>query len=306
METDFHVLTGGTSGMGLHIAKELAELPNAHVIVGARKPDQAKALRNTVPTDMLTVLPLDLDATASVRVFAESVKKVASGGQLSTVICNAGLQLAGDKVMATPGIERTFMVNVLAHVLLVDLLLPELKSSAHVVTVGSGTHNPDDKIAKLFGFRGADFPSAKQVASGDLRATGKPQQLNMDRYATSKLGAIYQALHLSHEYPTDARSFYAFDPGLMPGTALARDRSAMERLGWKYVMPPLRYFVPGVSSSELSAKALVRHCIVRPKHTSGSYVEFTGKLAPRSQLSENNDNAAELMSHCRTLLQSGH
>ncbi|MEL7133893.1 MAG: hypothetical protein AAGK77_15945, partial [Pseudomonadota bacterium] len=75
---------------------------------------------------------------------------------------------------------------------------------------------------------------------------------------------------------------------------------------WKYVMPVLRYLVPGVSSSELSAKALVQHCILRPQHPSGSYIEFTGKLAPRSKLSENNDNAAELMSQCRALLESGH
>jgi len=306
MVTDFHVLTGGTSGMGLHVAKALAQLPNAHIIVGARKPDQAKALRNSVPADRLTVLPLDLDATATVRIFAETVRKVASGGQLSTVICNAGLQLAGDKVMATPDVERTFMVNVLAHVLLVDLLLPDLKSGAHVVTVGSGTHNPNDKIARLFGFRGAFFPSARRVASGDLGATGKPQQLNMDRYATSKLGSIYQALHLTSEHRGDTCAFYAFDPGLMPGTALARDRSAIERFGWTYVLPMLRHLVPGVSSSEQSAKALVRHCLLDPQHPSGSYVEFSGALAPRSELAENTANAADLMSQCRVLLENGH
>lgn len=306
MTTDFHVLTGGTSGMGLHVANELAKLPNTHVIVGARKPDQASVLRSIVPTEKLTVLPLDLDAIASVHVFAESVRTSVGRGNLSSIICNAGLQLTGEKVMATPDVERTFMVNVLSHVLLVDLLLPDVMAGAHVVTVGSGTHNPDDKIAKLFGFRGASFPSAKHVASGDLGGTGKPQQLNMDRYATSKLGAIYQALHLSREQSSHTCSFYSFDPGLMPGTALARDRSAMEQFGWKYVMPMLRYFVSGVSATELSAKALVQHCILHPQHPSGSYVEFSGKLAPRSKLSENNDNAAELMSQCRTLLQSGH
>ncbi len=144
--------------MGLHLAKEIAKLPNAHVIVGARNPDQAKSLRSTVPESRLTVLPLDLDKVASVRAFAESVRRAANGCQLRTIICNAGLQLAGDKVMATPDIERTFMVNVLGHVLLVDLLVPDLMAGASVVTVGSGTHNPDDKIAKLFGFRGPIFP----------------------------------------------------------------------------------------------------------------------------------------------------
>lgn len=34
--------------------------------------------------------------------------------------------------------------------------------------------------------------------------------------------------------------FLAFDPGLMPGTALARDRGAAEQFAWKYLLPLLR------------------------------------------------------------------
>ena len=292
--------------MGLRVADVLSKLPNAHVIVGARKPDQAVALREAVTSERLSVLPLDLESRTSVRGFVDSVMHTASGGQLSSIICNAGLQLTGDKAMATPNVERTFMVNVLAHVLLVDLLLPELRAGAHVVTVGSGTHNSDDRLAKMFGFRGAFFPNAERVISGDLGSVGKPQQLNMDRYATSKLGAIYQARQLAREYSPETCSFYAFDPGLMPGTGLARDRSALEQFGWKHIMPALRYFVPGLSSSGLSAKALVRHCILHPEHPSGSYIEFTGKLAPRSKLCENSGNANDLMSESRVVLQSGH
>ena len=305
MAENTHVLTGGTSGMGLQVAKALAKLPDAHVIVGARNPAQAPALRRVVSLEQLTVLPLDLDSLSSVRGFVESVRLTAKGGSLSSIICNAGLQLTGEKEMATSSVERTFMVNLLAHILLVDLLFPDLKDGATVVTVGSGTHNPDDKLAKMFGFRGSFLPSAKQVISGDLGATGKPQQLNMDRYATSKLGAIYQAMHLAHEHAPDRCRFYAFDPGLMPGTALARDRSAIEQFGWTYVMPALRHFVSGVSSSELSAKALVQHCFNGAQHPSGSYVEFTGKLAPRSKLSESIENARDLMSESRALIQSG-
>lgn len=292
--------------MGLHVAEVLAKLPDAHVVVGARKPNQAKALRRAVPSDRLTVLPLDLDSLTSVRNFVDALRQAADEGRLRSIICNAGLQPMGDKVMAIPSVERTFMVNVLAHVLLVDLLLPDLKIGGHVVTVGSGTHSPDDKLAKMFGFRGAFFPNAKQVISGDLGTAGKPKQMNMDRYATSKLGAIYQAMQLSREHAPDICSFYAFDPGLMPGTALARDRSALEQFGWRNVMPALRHFVSGVSSSKLSARALVQHCLLRPEHPSGSYVEFTGKLAPRSKLSENSNNASDLIAESRALLQNGH
>ena len=32
-------------------------------------------------------------------------------------------------------------------------------------------------------------------------------------------------------------TFNAFDPGLMPGTGLARDYPAYQRLAWRFVMP---------------------------------------------------------------------
>ncbi len=306
MTKQFHILTGGTSGMGLEIAKALARREDSHVIVGARRPHHADALRRAVPKDRLAVDPLDLDSLESVRGFADLVTEKAKGASLRSIICNAGLQLVGTKQTATPFIERTFMVNVLSHVLLVDLLQSELKPGARVVTVGSGTHNPEDPIARRFGFRGASFPSAARVVAGDLDGERTPQQQNMDRYATSKLGAIYHAMHLAREISPEVCSFYSFDPGLMPGTALARERSAPERFGWTYLMPVLRHVLPGVSSSAASAEALVEHCVDAPVHPSGSYIEFTGKPAPRSQLSENNENARDLIENCRAILSDGH
>lgn len=168
MTKEFHVLTGGTSGMGLQIAKTLAKDPKAHIIVGARRPDRAHALRQAVPADRLTVLQLDLDSADSVRGFAQSVQ--AQGAVISSIICNAGLQFLGPKQMSMPGVERTFMVNVMSHVLLVDLLLPHVGNGGHVVTVGSGTHAPDDPIASRFGFRGASYPNAAAVMAGRPRS----------------------------------------------------------------------------------------------------------------------------------------
>ena len=87
----------------------------------------------------------------------------------------------------------------------------------------------------------------------------------------------------------------------MPGTALARDRSAMERFGWRYVLPTLRLILSGVSSAERSAEAFVSHCIHGADHPSGSYVEFTGRLAPRSDLSTDQAKAAEFVERSRAL-----
>jgi hypothetical protein len=47
----------------------------------------------------------------------------------------------------------------------------------------------------------------------------------------------------------------AFDPGLMPGTGLARDRTRLERLLWHGVLPLFR-FLPGVKSPTASGRDL--------------------------------------------------
>lgn len=301
--TSFHILTGATSGMGLHIAGALARSSDAVVIAGVRNPERASALRRCVSAEQLVVHPLDLDSLESVAAFSQKVlDQMPDGSQIESIICNAGLQLIGPKEMATAAIERTFLVNFLSHFLMVETLLPHLRPGGAVVTVASGTHNRDDRIARLFGFRGAAFPDVQGVVTGDLGTTGGDVQLGMDRYATSKLCAIYQALAMAEAVPPEQAVFYAFDPGLMPGTDLARSRSMMERFGWHYVLPALRPLVRGISSSAASGEALVRHCIEGRQHPSGCYIEFTGRLAPRSEESLKGAKATALIEHSRKLL----
>lgn len=303
--TTFHVLTGGTSGMGLHIAAALADIEGAHIIAGARSPERAADLRGNIPAERLTVLDLDLDQLDSVSGFsAEVLDMLPEGGEITSIICNAGLQLIGPKEMASPDIERAFLVNHLGHFHLVETMLPRLANGGRVVTVGSGTHNPADKLAKMFGFRGALFPSAENVARGEIGRQGSTVTLGMDRYAASKLCAIYHALHMAQEVPPQKALFYAFDPGLMPGTELARNRSALERFGWYHVLPAMRRIIPGISTSQASGHALVKHCILSDSHASGSYVEFTGRPAPRSKLSTDSENARALIEFSRHLLKS--
>ncbi len=47
----------------------------------------------------------------------------------------------------------------------------------------------------------------------------------------------------------------AFDPGLMPGSGLARDYPPLQRLVWRYVLPALRV-LPGVRSTHTSGRYL--------------------------------------------------
>ena len=294
LTTRRYVVTGATSGMGLHVARRLAQEPGVEIIVGARQPGRAGALRAAGPG--LTVFPLDLADLASVRSFADAVEAhVGSESQLAGIVCNAGLQTLGPRQMTLDGVEATFATNHLGHFVLVEQLLGRLASGAVVTTTGSGTHNPADRLATVSGFRGACFPDAATVASGDLGRPGSDLEQALDRYATSKLCAILHVRALAARVPEDRARFFSFDPGLMPGTGLARDRSAAEQFAWRHVLPLLRPLVRGISSPEISGRALVERLLLDPgAYPSGSYVEFSGRLAPRSPMAEDDAKAADL------------
>ena len=44
----------------------------------------------------------------------------------------------------------------------------------------------------------------------------------------------------------------------MPGTGLARDYGALQRFGWKFVLPVLRLLAPNVNGTRRSGRALAR------------------------------------------------
>jgi hypothetical protein len=74
----------------------------------------------------------------------------------------------------------------------------------------------------------------------------------------------------------------AFDPGLMPGTGLARDYSGIQAFAWRYLLPALTV-LPGINvhTPGKSAQALAR-LVTDPalETTSGQY--FSGFRSTRS------------------------
>ena len=132
------LVTGVTSGLGGHVATELARA-GADVVLAARNPEKlaetAAAITAEVPAAVLHPLRLDLADLGSVRLAAE---EAAALGPLDILVNNAG-------VMATPhertrdGFELQFGTNHLGHFALTGLLLEALSASggARVVTVSS-------------------------------------------------------------------------------------------------------------------------------------------------------------------------
>ncbi len=288
--TAIHLVTGATSGLGLELVRLLLAEPATRVVAGARRPAEAQALRNAAGEDRLQILPLDLSSLASTAAFADAVTEHLSGGRLSSIAANAGGQNVRTRHMTKDGYEETLQANWLAHAMLAERLLPLLEPRAPVVFTASGTHDPADPGARRFGFRGGIYPGIERVACGDLDASVPAKQQGMDRYATSKLVAILHVYALARRTPADGPRWFAYDPGLMPGTGLARTRSAFERWAWSTILPVVARTMPGASTPRRSAATCARLLTGRlfPQE-SGVHLDFSGRRTASSADSNRRD-----------------
>lgn len=267
------IMTGITSGLGRQAACNLLENKDTQIITGVRS-DKGRRALSSLPRDRLTILDLDLASLSSVDTFCQAVRAQLGENTIAGLALNAGVQITTGLESTTDGIETTFAVNHLAHWLIHAGLRDFLAPRARVVLTCSGTHDPGDPIAKRFGFRGGVFPSAKRVAAGVLDPDATATQACLDRYATSKMCNVMQGLFWAR---TDGSvDTVLFDPGLMPGTGLARDRGAAERFAWRFLMPLMRVATRGVSSADRSGRMLAR-LLTGEQGQSGAYIEFTGR-----------------------------
>jgi NAD(P)-dependent dehydrogenase (short-subunit alcohol dehydrogenase family) len=140
------VVTGASSGLGLHTSIELAR-HGAHVIMTARDPHRGDEALGQVRVQAATggrrpsvdLLALDLADLSSVRAFAASV--VAAHHRLDLLVNNAGVMALPRRETTADGFERQFGTNHLGHFALTGLLLPALLGGpSRVVTVSSMAH----------------------------------------------------------------------------------------------------------------------------------------------------------------------
>jgi NAD(P)-dependent dehydrogenase (short-subunit alcohol dehydrogenase family) len=127
------VVTGGYSGIGLETTRVLAGA-GAHVVVPARRPDQARAAVG----DRVEVAALDLADLGSVRDFA--ARFLDTGRRIDVVVTSAGI-MAVPETRVGPGWEAQFAVDHLGHHALVGLLWPAVNPGARIVSVSSRGHH---------------------------------------------------------------------------------------------------------------------------------------------------------------------
>ena len=302
VQNKFYLITGAISGIGLEVASQLAGADPANfIIVGAREPSLAKALRQAVPREQLFVLKLDTSSRSSVKSFAAEVHTALGTSTLSGLVLNAGVQIISGDQYCEDGFELTFATNVLGHIVLFDLMQSSLSPDSVIVSTASGTHDKDHKLAKPYKFYGGYFPSANAVAAGNVSDSTDKAQLGRDRYATSKLCNILFTYAMARKFGNNGPRFIAFDPGLMPGTELARDQPAALRFAWKNILPTAAKLIDGASTAKKSG-AMLAQLLTQKRFPSGTglHIEFTGNEIPSSQLSHDRAFQDELMEFALT------
>jgi NAD(P)-dependent dehydrogenase (short-subunit alcohol dehydrogenase family) len=315
------IITGGNTGLGYECAKSIAVSGQGWCIVIAGRSKQklseaAKRLDAIVPNLHVEALTLDLASLRSVRDF---VGEFAAHGlpPLRALVCNAGIQVVSGTTITEDGFETTFGVNHLGHFLLMNLLIRNLVAPARIVVVSSDTHDPAQKT----GMPEPHYANAASLAWPE-KDMALPQTaedcgtIGRRRYTTSKLCNIYFTYELSRRLEKQGLSTNqepvtanAFNPGLMPGTGLARDYRPLQRLAWNYLLPiirPISRFFMSTNSVDVSGQALAR-LVLDPslERISGKY--YSGlKEVPSSKESYDLQKAFELWETSANLVKLTH
>jgi NAD(P)-dependent dehydrogenase (short-subunit alcohol dehydrogenase family) len=242
------VMTGGSRGIGAAALRHLVALPDARIVTG---------VRGTAPAGT-TGLALDLASLASVRQFADAVIAALGDSEIAALVLNAGGQRPSVTERSADGHELTFAANHLGHFLLLNLLWPHLGAGGRVVITSSGTHDPEERT----GVPPPRHANAAWLAdpAQDPQRDSNPITAGMRAYSASKLCNLMTARVAANRAAADPRgiSVVAYDPGLTPGTGLARQQMWVVRtLVWP-LLPLLLPFGKTMNSLPNAGSALAR------------------------------------------------
>lgn len=211
------VVTGASSGIGLHTAIGLARA-GMRVVMAGRDRNRTEAARRLVTersgADRVEVALADFSRLADVRRLADEI--LAGHEGLDVLVNNAGLFSPRYRLSAD-GIELTFAVNHLAPFLLTNLLLDRLKASApaRIVTVASEAHRRN------------------RIDIGDLT---RPRDWTMMRaYGRSKLCNILFTRELASRLDPNEIVATCLHPGMV-ATGIGQ-RGGLTELGWRALKP---------------------------------------------------------------------
>lgn len=271
---DRFIVTGSNRGLGFALARHLASAAGSEVILAVRDPDSGRRAAREIGANA-NVMALDLADADSVDRFIDAVDAPIAG-----LVNNAGIQIANETRKTADGLEETFAVNHLSALKLTLGLRDRLRGG-RVMFIGSGTHNPRHPTATRFGFRGEQYRSIDDCADG-LGTSDDIDQLGKDRYATTKFLNMATTVELARRFEPDELLVLCLDPGLMPGTDLARTAPPFLRFGWNYVLPIVAKVLPDASTPDRSGRTGARLMTAAPADVRhGGIYAYDGRPSAR-------------------------
>ena len=240
------VVTGASSGIGLHIALGLARA-GMRVVMAGRDPARSEAARRFVAgrsaAATVELALADFAALAEVRRLAGEL--LAAHGRIEVLVNNAGLFSPKHRVSAD-GFELTFAVNHLAPFLLTNLLMDRLRASApaRIVNLASEAH------------RGQRIDPALLAHPADYQA--------IRAYGRSKLCNILFTRELAQRLAGSGVVAACLHPGMV-ATGIA-EKGGIYELGWRLLKPFM------VSPERGAETALFLATVPDPAPFHGGYV----------------------------------
>ncbi|MFN3927400.1 MAG: protochlorophyllide reductase [Pseudanabaenaceae cyanobacterium] len=225
------IITGASSGVGLHATNALAKR-GWFVIMACRNLEKAKAAAESlnIPPENYGIAHIDLGSLQSVRQFVDQLHQTYPDRRLNALVCNAAIYmpLLKSPLRSPEGYELTVATNHLGHFLLCNLLLDDLKHSdpKRLVILGTVTANrkelggkipfpPPADLGNLEGLE-AGFKEPVSMINGKKFSGGKA-------YKDSKLCNMITVREL-HKRFHDATGivFSSLYPGCVADTPLFR------------------------------------------------------------------------------------
>jgi NAD(P)-dependent dehydrogenase (short-subunit alcohol dehydrogenase family) len=267
------IITGANSGIGFECAMQMAKIaPNEQIILACRNVqagnESIQKIKQKTNHKHLICLPLDLASLQSIRDFKTAFLKLPNP-QISALVNNAGIQVVGETKYTKDGFESTFGTNHLGNFYLALLLLPFVDKNGSITFTASGTHDPKQKT----GMPAPEFTTPELLAYPKDK-DDKPIAIGQKRYTTSKLCNILTVYELQRRLANTNIRVNAFDPGLVPGTGLAKNYPPFLKFVSDYVFKILILFHPNVNTASNSGKRLADLAYSEKyKNAKGKYFE---------------------------------
>ncbi|CAL2038809.1 unnamed protein product [Caenorhabditis brenneri] len=250
-------ITGTTSGIGVETARALV-LKGAHIVMMNRNlTESEKQKRRFIeekPSAQIDIVECNLNSLASVKKAAQVYLQ--NGWPLHGLILNAGVMGPATK-MTSDGFEAHFGINHVAHFIILQALLPVLRSSApsRLVIVSSALAN-----------QSCVKPNSPMEKKLETLCPKDASKFYLHLYACSKMCNMLTAFKVHRDEYSNGISTYSVHPGSGVRTDLHRDNGVSKFIN--FISTP-------ITKNASQGAATSVYCVAHPevKEASGRYWE---------------------------------